>query len=255
MYCIKCGAQIEDDATFCTSCGAPIESSSAAPTGTLGSVAAEPVAVEPAPAPAPTPTTPAAPAPTAVSASTSPSPAAQVANPQNKSLKIVAIALAIVAVIAVVVVGIMLVQQKEAQNAEAARFAAAEEQAAADRAAAEQAEAERIAEQQRTFEDDLIALKVPESWAGHWTQENHVTHSVNGGRIPNAWEYTFTNTDGSGQSFRVFLQQHGSYIGDTSRWIEVHCPDPSATCYIQGTGLDRSTIAAIVDSIQVKLKS
>lgn len=240
MYCIKCGAQVEDGSTFCTSCGAPLESTPApAPAPASASTSAPGATPAPAPASAPAP----------VSAPT-PSPNAQ---PNNKSLKIVAIMVAIIAVVVVAVVAIMLVQQKSAQDAENARVEAAA-QAEQEREAAAQAEKEAAQrEQQRIFEDDRISLKVPESWADHWTSEDKVTHSVQSGMIPNAWEYTFTNTDNKRESFRVFLQENGSYIGSTAGWTEISTGNERVTCYIRSDGIAQSDLQEVANSTKVKI--
>lgn len=50
MYCIKCGAQIEEGANFCTKCGAPVDGAAVeqAETYDLQQVGARPVAQKPA---------------------------------------------------------------------------------------------------------------------------------------------------------------------------------------------------------------
>lgn len=104
---------------------------------------------------------------------------------------------------------------------------------------------------QTTFSDERISLKVPASWGDHWTCDCRVMHSIQGGQVPNAWRYTFTNTASPAESFMLVAQYAGSY-GDYDTWTEIPSPVSYNTFYIKNDGLSTSDFNAVVQSVTVK---
>lgn len=214
MICPHCGREAKDGAVFCTQCGTRLE----------GEPAAHPSAAHAA---NPSGSMPAAASPDAAPASPaeppSPDPAGK---PAKKRTRAMAIAVAAVVVLCaaggaawwiadsqakagsitadagsvIEAVGTSA-EQEQALHDEAAHLreeAEAAQRAAEEEAARQAAEAEAALRASCRFTGEAalpngsqpaFSFEVPTSWAGRTAYSSAVTHSVNGGLIPNAWSY------------------------------------------------------------------
>lgn len=223
MICPHCGREAKDGAVFCTQCGTRLEEESAAhpsaahaanPSGSMPAAAspdaapaspAEPPSPDPAGKPVKKRTRAIAIAAAAVVALCAAGGAAwAMMGSQAKAGSITADAGSVMEA-----VGASAAQDAEPAIAEQAQAlydeavhlrdeAEAAQRAAEEEAARQAAEAEAALRASCRFTGEAalpngsqpaFSFEVPTSWAGRTAYSSAVTHSVNGGLIPNAWSY------------------------------------------------------------------